>query len=300
MASLKMARIWSAWRSSVQSTSVAPRARGIRRTGSCADCSDGPRIATPARRENRRETPVQADAAASGHSVRRRGSTDPPAAPAQRRPDNCARPVRPRPCPGRTGRWRRARDAGARPIPPFPAHGRRIPGRAAAFGEVAARAQVDHVGRHVMGEYGYELAVVAGIGVLKLSFDQLAAHGPAGRLGQGTRDDLGQHGSFLRKMRRQDAGGEGANTSTGAAMNQRRLALDGKPAKRLSRTPSATGDTVRTAYTRDRAVFKSTAPRLLVASQHGMTACRAGRYAAATGVQRSPSPSRPDAARQSC
>ena len=78
-----------------------------------------------------------------------------------------------------------------------------------------------------MGEYGYELAVVAGIGVLKLSFDQLAAHGPAGQLGQGTRDDLGQHGSFLRKMRRQDAGGEGANTSTGAAMNQRRLALDG-------------------------------------------------------------------------
>ena len=229
MASLKMARIWSAWRSSVQSTSVAPSGAGIRRTGSCADCSDGPRIATPARRENRRETPVQADAAASGHSVRRRGSPLilPPRQLAQgpqlRQASSSASMSRSN---RSLAAGQGCRRAGAPSIsstwPANPWASRRVR-------QVAARAQVDHVGRHVMGEYGYELAVVAGIGVLKLSFDQLAAHGPAGRLGQGTRDDLGQHGSFLRKMRRRDAGG-GANTSTGAAMNQRRLALDGKPA----------------------------------------------------------------------
>ncbi|KAG0893132.1 hypothetical protein G6F57_023738 [Rhizopus arrhizus] len=62
-----------------------------------------------------------------------------------------------------------------------------------------------------MRQYGHELAVITGIGVLKLPFDPVAAQGATGQLGQGTRDDLGQHGSFLRKMRRQDAGSEGAN-----------------------------------------------------------------------------------------
>ncbi|CFW33630.1 zinc protease [Bordetella pertussis] len=127
-------------------------------------------------------------------------------------------------------------------------HLKHVPGESArhasALREVALCIDIHHISSQVMAQDGHKTAVIAGISVAKAPFDDVARQGIAKQLGQGARDDIGQHESILRSERRRRAGCEGASKQAPAQRTEGGVgAKDGKPGKAVAH-PVRLGETI--------------------------------------------------------